>query len=287
VSQTDSDSPKTPPANDHAHASEERIRKVYAHDVKVGDVLHTVFRATKKDTHLSRGGRRFLAVTLVDRTGEVDARIFDNVEAADAAFKDDDFLLVQGKVGTFHGKSQLVVERLERLDPEPIDKREFAFVAPTAPSAAHSDDRAERHPRKADEPLRELKLPRRVQRLFENPQVAQAVDALLGALDRLVDERVAAKLGGAAPVEKATEPRAERKTRERGPRAEHRAGDHARHEPKKPEPRRDPTLPEGLAFKPFKQLVGEDQPAEVAPVAVAATEPAAPEAVANAEPTPG
>jgi hypothetical protein len=272
VSQTESNTPNSSPSNDSTPDSEERIRKVYAKDVKVGQTIHTVFRATKKDTHTSRAGKKFLAVTLVDRTGEVDGRIFDNVEAADAAFKDDDFLLVQGKVGTFHNKAQLVIDRLERLDPEPIDPKEFTFVAPPpapAPAAHVAEERVEKPARKTDELVRELKLPRRLQKMLENPQVAQGLDALLGYIERLVDERVAYKLGGGVPAEK-TEPRPEKRPRERdrGPRVEHRASE-TRHEPKKVEPKRDPSLPEGLAFKPFKQLVGEDKPAEAAPEAPA------------------
>jgi hypothetical protein len=286
VSQTDTDT-----SNASTPAEEERIRKIYARDLKVGDSAHTVFRATRKDTHTSRAGKKFLAVTLVDRTGEVDARIFDNVEIADAAFADDDYLLVQGKVGTFHGKPQLVIERLERLDPEPMDPKEFTWVAPVAPAAApapapaptaaaapaHPAEEKPEKPRKADEVVRELKLPRRVRQMLEQPQVAQAVDALLAYVERLVDERVAARLGQSAPEK--PEPRPEKKPR--APRVEHRAWEHRapehKPEPKKSEPRRDPSLPEGLAFKPFKELVGEDKPAaaEAAPAPEPASAPPA------------
>ncbi|HEY0881700.1 MAG TPA: OB-fold nucleic acid binding domain-containing protein, partial [Archangium sp.] len=95
--------------------SEERIRKIYAKDLKIGESVHTVFRAARKEKLSSRGGKSFLSLTLVDRTGEVDARVFENVEAADQAFAADDYLLLKGKVGQFHGKTQIVIDRLERL----------------------------------------------------------------------------------------------------------------------------------------------------------------------------
>ncbi len=235
---------------------EEQIRKVYAKDLKAGEAVHTVFRATRKERHTSRVGKPYMTMTLTDRTGEVDARIFDNVEAADTAFTDGDFLLVAGKVGSFHGKSQIVIDRLERLDPGPIDPKEFAWTAPVAPAPAHADERPAKKAAHDDSaPARELKLPRRVQKLFENPQLAQALDALLGYVERLVDEKVAAKLGGAVAEKTDAAPRAERperkhRDRDRGPKVEHRGG-------KPEEVKRDPSLPEGLAFKPFTQLVGE------------------------------
>jgi RecG-like helicase len=251
VSQTENTSAES------SGGGEERIRKIYAKDLKAGETVHTVFRATKKERHTSRVGKPYMTMTLTDRTGEVDARIFDNVDGAEAAFTDGDYLLVQGKIGSFHGRAQIVIDRLERLDPEPIDPAEFAFTAPPAPPVA------EERPKKAerDEAApRELKLPRRVQKLLEQPQVAQAFDALLGYIDRLVEEKVAARLGGGAAEKPEAPTRAERKHRDREPRPPK-----VEHKPRPEEPRRDPSLPEGLAFKPFTQLVGGETKEPAAP----------------------
>lgn len=258
---------------------EERIRKVYVKDIKGGETLHTVFRATRKERHTSRAGKTYITMALVDRTGEVEARIFDNVDAADAAFQNDDYLLVQGKVGNFHGKSQLVVDTLERLDPGPIDVKEFTYVAPPAPApvAAAADERSSK---KSDDVIKELRLPRRVQKLLETPQVAQAFEALLGYVDRLVDEKVAARLGEKSDkVEKTERPdRPERHEKKpRGPRIEHKPAVAAEGRHEKPEPKRDASLPEGLAFKPFSQLVSPPEAAaspapDEKPAAAPATE---------------
>lgn len=281
MSQTENeaDAPPLQPQPEPSDSGDERIRKVYAKDLKNGEPIVTVFRAFGKERHTSRAGKTYLSLTLVDRTGEVDARIFENVDVADTAVADGDYLLVEGKVGSFHGKSQIVIDRLERLDPEPIDEKEFTFTKPPEPPQEEKEKEKER-PRKSDESpkeikepketrepkelkeLKELKLPRRLQRLLSEPQLAQALDALLGFVDRLVEEKVAARLSGEKPTE-----RPERnEKRPRGPKVEHRSARHetrqetekpeAKHEAK-PEPKRDPSLPEGLAFKPFSQLVGD------------------------------
>lgn len=236
--------------------SDERIRKIYAKDLKRGETVHTVFRAARKEKHTSRGGKSFLALTLVDRTGEVDARVFENVEAADQAFSIDDYLLLKGKVGEFHGKTQIVIDRLERLDPGPIDPNEFAF-APAPPAERPAREPKEKEPKGAPaaEGSAKVHLSKRLSRLLENPQVAQALDVLIAHLERSIEERVHAKAGLAAP------PREKPERKPRGPRVEHKPktaeGEVAAKPEHKPEPRRDPTLPEGLAFKPFNALVGE------------------------------
>lgn len=233
--------------------SDERIRKIYVKDLKLGEGLHTVFRAARKEKHTSRGGKSFLALTLVDRTGEVDGRVFDNVDAADQAFSADDYLLVKGKVGQFHGKSQVVIDRLERLDPGPIDAAEFAFTP--APVVEKTAPVTREHEAPAATP--KVHLSRRLARLLENPQVAQALDALAAQLEKAIEKDLHAKAGLPPPPPKE---RPERKPR--GPRVEHkpRAEAEAAHKP--PEPKRDPSLPEGLAFKPFNALVGEGEKAE-------------------------
>ncbi len=237
-------------------ASEEQIRKVYAKDLKRGEPVHTVFRATKKERLASRAGKPFLAVSLQDRTGEVDARVFENVEAAEGAFAAGDYLLLKGKVGAFHGKTQIVIDRLERLDPGPIDPKEFDYTAPPeAPAAKEAPaPREVKEPREpkayelraheetqADAPThRQARA--RLLKLLDDPAIALGLDALLRHLEREVEERVAARAGLGPRVEK--KPRLEHRPRPVEPTP-------------RPEAKRDPSLPEGLAFKPLTALIGE------------------------------
>ncbi len=247
-------------------------------DLKLGEGIHTVFRAARKEKNTSRGGKSFLALTLVDRTGEIDGRVFENVGAADQAFSADDYLLVKGKVGQFHGKPQVVVERLERLDPGPIEASEFAYTpAPPAPEKpAHEKPSHEKQREPREEPR--MHLSRRLARLLENPQVAQALDQLAAQLEKAIEKQVEERHAkGGAPQQRADRPdradradRPERPERKpRGPRVEHKPD-----APAKPaEPKRDLTLPEGLAFKPFNALVGEGEK----PEASEAKQPESPE----------
>jgi DNA polymerase III alpha subunit len=247
VSQTENETVNSP--------ADEQIRKIYAKDLKNGEAVHTVFKASRKERAASRAGKPYLSLTLTDRTGEVDGRVFENVDAADSAFATGDFLLLNGRVGQFHGKLQLVVDRLERLDPEPIDPKEFEFIAP--PAAAHEPKDEKKGHR--DEPVAadansHKGARQRLLKLLDNPTIAQGLDALLTQLEKQIEDRVVARLSG-QPVATAGGPRVEKKPR--APRPE-------RHEvhkaDAKPESaKRDGSLPEGLAFKPFKALVGEGE----------------------------
>jgi 3'-5' exoribonuclease len=119
-----------------ATESVETVRKIYARDVKEKERLETVFRVSAKARQLARSGKPFLSVTLADRTGLLEARVFDAVDTMEPAFQMGDYVLVSGHVVSFHGKPQLVIESLARLDPEPIDPAEFTPPEPDAVAPA-------------------------------------------------------------------------------------------------------------------------------------------------------
>lgn len=229
--------------------SDEQIRKVYARDVKPGDTFHTVFKAEKPAKQTSRAGKTFLTLQLVDRTGRVDARVFEKVEETESAFRDGDFLLVKGRAIAFHGKPQLVIDALERLDPGPIDAKEFA-APPEAPKA---EAEHEERPAKGGGSQKQLK--QRLHALLDEPQVAKALEVLVRHLESYIDERVAARLGGGAGAEEGRRERGGKRGKGGGgeakPAVELKAAE------AKPAPARDPNLPKELSFKPFNLLVGE------------------------------
>src|SRR6516225_7815571 len=99
----------------------EKVRKIYVRDLQEKERIETVFLVTKKARNVSRTGKVFLSLVLSDKTGDVDARIFDRAEEHEKKFTTNDYVLVTGEVISFHGKPQVLVEHLDRLEPEPID----------------------------------------------------------------------------------------------------------------------------------------------------------------------
>ena len=121
---------------------DEVVRKTYVRDLRDKQPVHTVFKVTRKARATARSGKTFLVVGLGDRTGEVDARVFERVEALEPAFQAGDLVLVRGHVTHFQGRPQILLESVDRLDPEPIDPAEFEVPAPPpapapAPPQAH------------------------------------------------------------------------------------------------------------------------------------------------------
>src|SRR5678815_492378 len=132
-----------------------------------------------KSRTTARSGKAFLVVSLVDRTGELDARVFEKVDELEPAFAEGDYLLVEGSVIAFHGKPQLVIEKLEKLDPEPLDPAEFT-LAPGAQGAAPApaageDGRPPDRVRELVDRLHDPQLKALLRSMLEAPEVAEGL----------------------------------------------------------------------------------------------------------------
>jgi 3'-5' exoribonuclease len=101
------------------------VEKVYVKDVHDKQQVKSIFMVAKKTATSSKAGKPFLAITLRDRTGDLDARIWENTEEQDAKFDKGDLVQVEGQATTFQGRVQLKIDSIEKVSPEGIDLGEF------------------------------------------------------------------------------------------------------------------------------------------------------------------
>jgi len=108
--------------------------KIWVKDVKEGERLKSVFLVARKAVPTAKSGKTYLAVTLQDRTGELEARAFEKVEELAGVFEEKAHVEVEGLVGAFQGKPQLRIESVAKVaEGVEIDPAEFAWVPPPEP----------------------------------------------------------------------------------------------------------------------------------------------------------
>jgi 3'-5' exoribonuclease len=76
------------------------------------------FLCTRKDLRHGRGGDLFVALSLQDRTGVVQGRIFNDAARLGDEFDAGEFVKVQGRTDAHNGRMQLVVESIRRVNPD-------------------------------------------------------------------------------------------------------------------------------------------------------------------------
>ena len=83
------------------------------------------FLVTEKSVSVGKNGRPFMSLRLSDATGSVDARLWDRVDEHAKEFNSGDIISVKGSVQVFQNRKQLIIHRLEKMDINSVDMKDF------------------------------------------------------------------------------------------------------------------------------------------------------------------
>jgi 3'-5' exoribonuclease len=89
------------------------------------DVVTAQFLVLSKEIRQKKTGEPYLTIHLADRTGEIEAKMWDNVAEVMHTFDRDDFVKVKGLVQIFQNRSQFTVHRLRRLEEHEVDLADY------------------------------------------------------------------------------------------------------------------------------------------------------------------
>jgi 3'-5' exoribonuclease len=81
--------------------------------------VDAVFAVARKRKLTTRGGKAYLALELVDPSGRIEGRVWDDVELLDRRFSEGDAVRVLGRVERFDGRLQVQVRSVETADVDP------------------------------------------------------------------------------------------------------------------------------------------------------------------------
>src|SRR5437867_7023781 len=85
----------------------------------------TFFLVCEKEIRNTREGKPYLRLELGDRSGTIEARMWDQFESAAKGINRDDFVKVQGRVEIYRNRLQLAVLQVRLAKPEEIDLADF------------------------------------------------------------------------------------------------------------------------------------------------------------------
>ncbi len=93
--------------------------------LEVGQSVTAVFMVTYKDVRQKKGGDHFLSLTLADRMGDIDAKMWDNVDKIMDTFDRDGFVRVKGVAQIHLNKLQFTIHTLQAVPESEIDLADF------------------------------------------------------------------------------------------------------------------------------------------------------------------
>jgi 3'-5' exoribonuclease len=105
------------------------MKSPYVSELEPNRVITSSFLVHSKEIRQKKTGELYLSLMLGDRTGELDAKMWDNVSEVLDAFDRDDFVKIKGLIQIFHNRPQLTIHKVRRMDDSEI---EFADYFPSS-----------------------------------------------------------------------------------------------------------------------------------------------------------
>jgi 3'-5' exoribonuclease len=101
------------------------MKPQYVVDFKPNQTFTTTLLVHVKDIRQKKSGDPYLSLLLGDRTGEVDAKMWDNVTEVIDTFDRDDFVKVKGLLQIFQNRPQLTIHKMARVADTEVDFADY------------------------------------------------------------------------------------------------------------------------------------------------------------------
>jgi 3'-5' exoribonuclease len=102
-----------------------QVKSVYAAGIEANQTVTSVFLVQFKDVRQKKSGEVFLNLVLADRSGDLEAKMWDNADKVADTFEKDDFVRVKGMAQLFQNRLQFTVHTLTRVDEGEVDLIDF------------------------------------------------------------------------------------------------------------------------------------------------------------------
>ena len=97
------------------------MKGFYASGLEANQVVTTTFLVKVKEVRSKKSGEPYLSLILGDKSGNLDAKMWENVENVESTFSKDDFVKIKGLVQVYRNKKQLTIHRLRRCQETEIE----------------------------------------------------------------------------------------------------------------------------------------------------------------------
>lgn len=101
------------------------MKTLYVADLQPNVLATGVFLVQQKEIRQKKTGEPYLSLTLCDRSGDIDSKMWDNVTDVMNVFDRDGFIKVRGTMQIFQNRPQFTIHRLAPVPDSEIDIADF------------------------------------------------------------------------------------------------------------------------------------------------------------------
>ena len=105
------------------------MKTPYVSELLANQAITGTFLVQSKEVRQKKTGEPYLSLVLIDKTGDIEAKMWDNVAEVMDTFDRDDFIRVKGMTQPYQNRLQLTIHRLARLDDASVDFADYFPVS--------------------------------------------------------------------------------------------------------------------------------------------------------------
>ncbi|MDH3442561.1 MAG: HD domain-containing protein [Deltaproteobacteria bacterium] len=101
------------------------MKTLYTAEIHDNQLVDSLFLVSAKNHGVTKTGNSYLVLRLIDRSGEIEGRVWDRADDLTRGFDKNDFVRVRGQATLYQGKMQIRVQDVMRVDESKIDAEDF------------------------------------------------------------------------------------------------------------------------------------------------------------------
>ena len=106
------------------------MSKQFVSEIKDRDPVNAVFLVKDKILAMAKNGKPYMNLRLMDKSGDIEAKVWDNTELLDKQFDKNDFVTVRGKASVYMNKMQVVIAEIVKVPEEQVVLADFLPESP-------------------------------------------------------------------------------------------------------------------------------------------------------------
>lgn len=110
------------------------MKSPYVSELQPNQVFTATFLVQSKEIRQKKTGEPYLSLQLCDRTGEVDAKMWDNVADIMETFERDDFVKIRGLLQIYQNRRQVTLHKLQRVAEADVDVSDYFPASDRSPA---------------------------------------------------------------------------------------------------------------------------------------------------------
>ncbi|HEY3304813.1 MAG TPA: HD domain-containing protein [Candidatus Binatia bacterium] len=109
------------------------MKLLFVGDIRENQQVDTVFMCAAKNQGVTKSGSGYLILKLLDRSGEIEGRVWDRANDLARGFEKSDYVRVRGQATLYQGKLQIRVHDVVRVNETEVAAEDFLPKSPYDP----------------------------------------------------------------------------------------------------------------------------------------------------------